>query len=174
MSSYIFGAAAAAATAWGYLSYVQPITGAKYYVSQQLAQMQAHRFNKFNILKACRGDPRLTQLVTQIFEDYERDIEFTQWKWVKLRTGKWACIPAARAQRLRANQKFGGIFPPIASLESTVEACDIDIEEDSWLTQWKNVFRGFARGYFSNLENYVLQLEAVEQDMSAFAYKLRM
>ena len=105
MSSYIFGAAAAAATAWGYLSYVQPITGAKYYVSQQLAQMQAHRFNKFNILKACRGDPRLTQLVTQIFEDYERDIEFTEWKWVKLRTGKWACIPAARAQRLRANQR---------------------------------------------------------------------
>ena len=156
MSSYIFGAAAAAATAWGYLSYIQPITGAKYYVSQQLAQMQAHRFNKFNILKACRGDPRLTQLVTQIFEDYERDIEFTQWKWVKLRTGKWACIPAARAQLLRANQKFGGIFPPIASLESTVEACDIDIEEDSWLTQWKNVFRGFARGYFSNLENLSL------------------
>ena len=175
MKSYVWGAAAAITSAWGYLTYIQPAIGAKYYVSQQLAQMQAHRFNKARILQACRGETRLRKLVEQIFKDYERDIEFKKWCWVKTKKNnktKWACLQ--NAAHIGHRQKFHGIFPPIASLESTIEYCDEDIPESTWLNKWKSAFKGYATGYFSNLENYVPQLEAIEQDMSAFAFKLRM
>lgn len=177
MAGILWGTATAAViSAWGYLSYIKPVAGAKYYVSQQLAQMQIHRFNKHMIIKACRKDPKLQKLIKQIFEDYEKDIEFDSWCWVKHSTGgktAWACIPKNKYPGLRKNQRFGGIFPPIASLESTIEDCGITLTESTWLNEWKNAVKGYAAGYFSNLEYYVLQLEALEQDMSTWAMDLK-
>lgn len=178
MSGVLWGTAAAAAVsaAWGYLSYIKPVAGAKYYVSQQLAQMQVHRFNKHMIIKACKKDPKLQKLIVNIFKDYERDIEFDKWCWVKHKKGSrtaWACVLKSRYPTLRKNQRFGGIFPPIASLESTIEDCGVTITESTWLDEWKNAFKGYATGYFSNLEYYVLELEALEQDMSTYALELK-
>ena len=176
MAGIILGTAAAAVSAWTYLSYIQPVAGAKYYVSQQLAQMQIHRFNKYMIIKASEKDRKLQKLIVQIFKDYEKDIEFDKWCWVKHTTsGKtaWACVRKNKYPGLRKNQRFGGIFPPIASLESTIEDCGIQITERTWLNEWKNAVKGYATGYFSNLEYYVLQLEALEQDMSTYALELK-
>lgn len=176
MASIILGSAAGAISAFGYIKYIQPIIGANYYVSQQLAQMQAHRFNRHLIIKACKKDPRLQKLIIRIFKDYEKDIEFDIWCWIKHSTGgktQWACVEKRRYPQLRANQRFGGIFPPIACLESTIEDSGLQINESTWLNAWKNKIKGIATGYFSNLEYYVLQLEALEQDMSAFALELK-
>ena len=176
MSGLFWGTVAAVTSAWGYLTYIQPINSAKYYVSQQLAQMQVHRFNKHTIIKAARKDPKLQKLIVQIFKDYEKDIEFDTWCWIKIKAGKgfrWACVRKDQYPNIRKNQRFGGIFPPIASLESTVEECGVNISERTWLNEWKNAFKGYATGYFSNLEYYVLQLEALEQDMSTLALELK-
>ena len=79
MTSILLGTAAAVVSAWGYLSYIKPVSGAKYYVSQQLAQMQVHRFNKHMIIKASKKDPKLQKLIKQIFKDYEKDISCQSW-----------------------------------------------------------------------------------------------
>ena len=64
------------------------------------------------------------------------------------------------------NQKFGGIFPPIAALEHTVDVCTNPPDVSNWEINWKNIFVGYGKGYLSDLEYNVLQLEALEQDMA--------
>ena len=78
MTSFFVGGIAVAGLAWGYLSKLSFLSGAKYYVSQQLAQMQMHFYNKDRILKAAKAtkDDRLPPLVNKIFEDYKKDIDF--------------------------------------------------------------------------------------------------
>ena len=46
-------AIASAATAWNYLQNLKIVFSGKYYVSQQLAQMQIHYHNKETILSNC-------------------------------------------------------------------------------------------------------------------------
>ena len=158
--------------AWGYLSQLSILSGAKYYVSQQLAQMQMHFYNKDRILKAAKAtnDKRLPKLATKIFEDYKKDIGFYKWCWIKDSSNKWQCINQKNTN-ICPGEKFGGIFPPIASLESTVKVCTNVKAEERWLEKWKNIFKGYGKGYLSNLEYYVLQLEALEQDMAIMELK---
>jgi hypothetical protein len=172
MTSYILGGLAAVGVAWGYLSKLTFLSGAKYYVSQQLAQMQMHFFNKDHILRAAKAskDKRLPALVKQIFEDYKKDIHFDDWCWIKNSDGKWQCVKQ-KDKQICPGEKFGGIFPPIATLENTVKVCNNFKEQKSWLNTWSNVVKGYGTGYLSNLEYYVLQLEALEQDMAIMPLK---
>jgi hypothetical protein len=173
--AFLFGTAAVAGVAWGYLSKLSFVSNAKYYVSQQLAQMQAHYYNRFRIEFAARQrDRKLGRLVEQIFEDYKKDIYFDEWCWIKIeKNGEydWKCVK--NGPLICPTEKFGGIFPPIASLESTVKPCSTKIKSNGWLTDWKNALKGYGTGYFSNLEYYVLQLEALEQDMALMKPKLK-
>lgn len=172
MTSFFVGGIAVAGLAWGYLSKLSFLSGAKYYVSQQLAQMQMHFYNKDRILKAAKAtkDDRLPPLVKKIFEDYKKDIDFYNWCWIKNSKGEWQCINQKNTD-ICPGEKFGGIFPPIASLESTVKVCTNVKAEEQWLEKWQNIFKGYGKGYLSNLEYYVLQLEALEQDMAIMELK---
>ena len=160
---------AAAGVAYTYLSKLTFFTGAKYYVSQQLAQMQMHYYNKDRIKRAAKtsGDDRLPKVVEKIFEAYEKDIKYDKWCWIKYKDGdkiKWMCVE--KKDNICKNQKFGGIFPPIATLEQTVEPCTDPPDASNWEINWKNIFVGYGKGYLSDLEYNVLQLEALEQDLA--------
>ena len=63
-------------------------------------------------------------------------------------------------------QRFGGIFPPIASITKVLKECTADVNTLGWKESWETMLKGYAKGYLSNLEFYVLQLEAIEQDMA--------
>lgn len=173
MNSYIVAGFAAVGVAWTYLSNLSFFSGAKYYVSQQLAQMQMHYFNKDNIIRAAKAskDKRLPNLVKTIFENYKKDIYYDEWCWIKSNNGKWHCVKQRKDEPICPGEKFGGIFPPIASLASTVKVCNTFKAEEEWLEKWKNVLKGYSQGYLSNLEYYVLQLEALEQDMAIMNLK---
>lgn len=168
----MFASFAAAGTflgvAWGYLSQLTFFTGAKYYVSQQLAQMQVHHYNKFNVCQAAKNtkQERFQNLVQQIFEDYEKGIRYKEYCWITNGT-KWKCVKNDKG--ICSTQKFGGIFPPIASLEHMVTPCE-GWDEDKWFNGWCVVANGYKDGYLSDLEYYVLQLEALEQDMALLKY----
>lgn len=160
---------AAAGVAYTYLSKLSFFTGAKYYVSQQLAQMQMHYYNKDRIMKAAKasGDNRLPKVVEKIFEAYEKDIQYDKWCWIKYKKGdeiKWVCVE--KKDDVCKTQKFGGIFPPIATLEHTVDVCTSPPDVSNWEINWKNIFVGYGKGYLSDLEYNVLQLEALEQDLA--------
>jgi len=169
----MFASFAAAGTflgvAWGYLSQLTFFTGAKYYVSQQLAQMQVHHYNKFNVCQAAKNtkQDRFKKLVQQIFEDYERDIKYKEYCWIT-NGDDWKCIE--NTKDICAIQKFGGIFPPIASLEHMVKPCDAWSNKEWEKSEWAAVVNGYKDGYLSDLEYYVLQLEALEQDMALLKY----
>ena len=153
--------------AWGYLSKLTIFSGAKYYVSQQLAQMQVHHYNKYHIEQAAKQNPRFKKLVAQIFEDYERDVKFKKWCWITNGTA-WMCI--GNNEGTCSQQKFGGIFPPIASLAHMVNPCDKWTEDKTWETPWLALINGYGKSYFSDLEYYVLQLEALEQDLALMKF----
>ena len=80
---------AAAGVAYNYLSKLTFFTGAKYYVSQQLAQMQMHYYNKDRIMKAAKatGDKRLPKVVDNIFKSYKKDIQYDKYCWIKYKQG---------------------------------------------------------------------------------------
>lgn len=143
------------------------VLGIKFYVSQQLAQMQAHYTNKFDILKAAgKGTPRRT-LVEQIFKDYEDEIKFKDYCWVK-KGNELICIK--QEDGICKTQRFGGIFPPIASIAKVLKPCTQKVEALRWKENWETMLKGYATGYLSNLEFYVLQLEAIEQDMALLKF----
>lgn len=172
MSSLLGAFAAAGAmagVAWGYLSNLTFFSGAKYYVSQQLAQMQVHHYNKFNISKAAKDSKqdRFKNLVQQIFNDYEKGIKYNEYCWIT--NGKdWKCIE--NTDDICAAQKFGGIFPPIASLEHMIEPCEKWDDGKGWYKLWFKIANAYKDTYLSDLEYYVLQLEALEQDMALLKY----
>ncbi len=162
-------AGAVAGVAWGYLSKLTFFTGAKYYVSQQLAQMQVHHYNKFTISLAARrsNQDRFKNLVSQIFQDYENGIKYNDYCWITNGTD-WKCIE--NSKDICPTQKFGGIFPPIASLEHMVHPCKKWDDVDNWYNLWFEIANAYKDTYLSDLEYYVLQLEAMEQDMAILKF----
>tara|TARA_B100001057_G_C22844907_1_gene948580 strand:+ start:227 stop:787 length:561 start_codon:yes stop_codon:yes gene_type:complete len=164
----------------GYIAKALNILNVKYYVSQQLAQIQAHSLNKDSIIQAAtRGG--MGKVVKQIFKDYEHDIQADKWCWVKVGNDVM-CIPIVKGRLVSKrkgipgiticpDQRHNGIFPPIASIANALEPCTVDttlLKENrlGWLEDWKKTLQSYATGYLSNLEFYVLQLEALEQDLS--------
>lgn len=162
-------AGAVAGVAWGYLSKLTFFSGAKYYVSQQLAQMQVHHYNKYHICKAAKDSKqdRFKNLVKQIFKDYENGIQYNEYCWIT-NGKKWKCIK--NSKDICSKQKFGGIFPPIASLEHMIEPCEKWDDGKEWYKLWFKIANAYKDSYLSDLEYYVLQLEALEQDMAVLKY----
>lgn len=151
-----------------YLGYVAKVLGVKYYVSQQISQMQAHYLNKDRIvLAASRFDNKTRALVINIFKDYERDILSNDWCWIKTAEGMH-CVQK-KDYDVCEKERFDGIFPPIASIEHTIKKCSKRIDT-KWKTTWENKVniwaKGYGKGFVSNLEFYVLQLEALEKDIT--------
>ena len=169
MLASLSAAGALVGVAWGYLSKLTFFTGAKYYVSQQLAQMQVHHYNKKSITDAAKASnqDRFQNLVQQIFKDYEDGIKYKQYCWITNGT-KWKCIE--NSTNICGTQKFGGIFPPIASLEHMVKPCELWKDGSDWETPWLKVANAYKDSYLSDLEYYVLQLEAMEQDMAILKF----
>jgi len=160
------------------MSTVGQLFGAKYYVTQQLAQMQAHYVNERYILRRAEisSNPRLLTIVQDIFAEYEKAIKKDEWCWVKQK-GELFCIPmkdgkmTTKNVTICAEQRFDGIFPPIASLANVMKECTTrDIKPINWYKEWENsisaAVKGYGEGYLSNLEYNVLQLEALEQDIA--------
>ena len=77
MTAVAAAVSAAFALATPLMNQAFKVLGMRYYVSQQLAQMQAHYTNKSDILKAAgkKNTPR-RMLRRQIFKDYENEIKF--------------------------------------------------------------------------------------------------
>jgi hypothetical protein len=143
------------------------VLGIKFYVSQQLAQMQAHYTNKFDILRAAGSKGPRRTLVEQIFKDYEDEIKFEDYCWVK-KDNELICIKKDKS--ICKKERFGGIFPPIASIAKVLKPCTQKVEALKWKENWETMLKGYAKGYLSNLEFYVLQLEAIEQDMALLKF----
>lgn len=81
MAGIISAVWAGAIVTSGYIAKALSILNVKYYVSQQLAQMQAHRLNKDSIISAAKRGG-MGKVVAQIFKDYDRDIKADKWCWV--------------------------------------------------------------------------------------------
>ena len=146
------------------------IFSAKYYVTQQLTQMQAHYLNRDHIIKHTIGPSK--RVVSRIFNDYEKEIEVDKWCWIK-KDGELHVIPMNNGYvrnkhvKICENQRFNGIFPPIAAIASAMDECGTRLDiQNGWMSEAKGRMKHWMSAYVSNLEYWVLQLEAIEQDMS--------
>lgn len=151
------------------------IFGAKYYVSQQLAQMQAHRINKDALLKKVSGKSRI--VMAEIFNQYDKQIESDKWCWVK-KGNKMHVIEMNNGRlknknvRICSSQRHDGIFPPIAAIASSMQECPtkMDINNNTF-NEVTEKMKNWVTAYSSNLEYWVLQLEALEQDIAIINIK---
>ena len=141
-----------------------------YYVAQQLAQMQAHHLNKDMIIS--KADGKTKELIIKIFQKYEKEIESKNWCWIK-KEGELHAIPMnngfVRGKRVKIceEERFDGIFPPLAAIGDTMKECGTRVDVDEvWLEELKAKLKNTAAAYISDLEYWVLQLEALEQDMA--------
>ena len=147
MAGIISAVWAGAVVTSGYIAKALSILNVKYYVSQQLAQMQAHSLNKESIIIAAKKGG-MGKVVAQIFKDYEHDIQANKWCWVKV-DNDIMCIPIENGRLVSKrkgipgiticpNQRHDGIFPPIASIANALESCTIEIDSNRliWLLDW--------------------------------------
>lgn len=147
--------------------------GADYYVTKQLAQIQAHYVNKDDIIKNASGSSK--KVIKTIFENYEKAIDVEKWCWVK-KENKLYAIPMKnktstnKMVKLRESERFNGIFPPIAAIKDAMEEChteNLNLNDKSLIPdELKAKVNGWPKIYNSDLEYWILQLEAFEQDMT--------
>ena len=148
------------------------IFSAKYYVTQQLAQMQAHNLNRKNILKKATG--KSEKVIKEIFEKYDALIDIENWGWiregdkayaVKLEDGEF--IDKENKKRECSNEMHFGIFPPTPAVIASLPDCQYNLDfEENYYEGLKEEVTGFAELYASDIEYYVLTLEALLQDMA--------
>lgn len=155
--------------------------GADYYVTKQLAQIQAHYVNKDDIIKNAKDTSK--KVIKTIFENYEKAIDVNNWCWVKKKNKLYA-IPMKDGKmtnkdvKICESQRFNGIFPPIAGIKDAMEECSNDklnLNDKSLIpatlrakiTEWPKI-------YNSDLEYWILQLEAFEQDLTLHYAALNM
>ena len=179
MADFLTAGIATAATIWGYMAMFKPITDSRHYVSQQLAQMQAHRYNKQFILIAAKNIDSnnnnnrhsLELLIKQIFDDYDKMIQAEKWCWIK-KDNKIICVNKTINKDICKTQRHNGIFPPLAGLEKMLQPCTINIDSTNWKRKWETAAQAYAKiTYMSSLEYYIYQLEALEQDMAIMKLK---
>tara|TARA_B000000441_G_scaffold77205_1_gene52401 strand:- start:55 stop:573 length:519 start_codon:yes stop_codon:yes gene_type:complete len=150
------------------------VFSAKYYVTQQLAQMQAHNINRDNIVAKAGGPSK--KVIKEIFKQYDKLIQAQKWAWVKKKGEVYAVQTQNKAVK-DINGKYHnckmrmhyGVFPPTPTIEASLTECEekweIDVDED-YLPAVKKEMAGFVNAYASNLEYWVLTLEALLQDMA--------
>lgn len=153
------------------VSYVKNAMGTKYYVSQQLAQMQAHSLNRQRIIDKASGPSK--KVILDIFQRYDKAIRADEYAWIK-KNG----LTLIRLQDGKTRSKGGGlitpcdenihrgIFPPIDGIEATLVECKSNISNQVGIQDWAIQFSSFLKSYVSNLEYWVLTLEALEQDLA--------
>ncbi len=158
------------------VSSITSIFSAKYYVSQQLAQMQAHNLNRKRIIDKA-GDGTATQRVIQdIFEKYDKAILADQYGWIKKRNklhlieldDKGKTLSSGGGKIIPCKGEFHrGIFPPSDGIEAALEECtsNVKVYQLTYEALGKK-YETFARTYVSNIEYWILTLEALEQDMA--------
>lgn len=161
------------------LSSVGELFSGKYYVTQQLVQMQAHRINKDQLIARATGKTK--EILETIFEEYDKQIEADEWSWVK-RDNKLYCLEMESGYfqdkdlafiTVCPDMRHDGIFPPLAAIADTMKECDAEVVFDNNnLRQMYSKMKNWATAYMSNLEFWVLQLEALEQDMAIINMKL--
>ena len=148
------------------------IFSAKYYVTQQLAQMQAHNLNRPNILKNATGKSK--NVINEIFKKYDELIDVKNWGWVrkgnkayavKLEDGEF--IDVFGKKQVCSNGMHLGIFPPTPAVIASLTDCQYNLDfEENYYEGLKEEVTGFAELYASDIEYYVLTLEALLQDMA--------
>lgn len=154
------------------ISGVGQIFSAKYYVTQQLAQMQAHNLNRKKIIKKATGPSK--KVIEEIFEKYDELIDAKSWAWirqgdttypVKLEDGKF--MDAFGKNQVCSKGMHYGIFPPTPAVIASLKDCqyNLDFKENYYEGLMEEV-TGFAEAYASNIEYFVLTLEALLQDMA--------
>ena len=168
------------------LSSVGELFSGKYYVTQQLVQMQAHRINKDQLIARATGKTK--EILETIFEEYDKEIEADEWSWVK-RNNKLYCLKMEGGFFINdgffytvcPEMRHDGRFPPFAAIADTMKECRIkeldkaDAEKIFNDTNFETMYRDLKKwvtAYVSNLEFWVLQLEALEQDMAIVNMKL--
>lgn len=156
------------------VSSITSIFSAKYYVSQQLAQMQAHNLNRKLIIEKAEGATK--RVIQDIFEKYDKAILADQYGWIKKRNklhlielddeGK-TLSPGGGKINPCEGEFHRGIFPPSDGIEAALEECKskVKIYQLTYEALGKK-YETFARTYVSNIEYWILTLEALEQDMA--------
>lgn len=156
------------------VSSIGSILSAKYYVSQQLAQMQAHNLNRKRIIQKARGATK--KVIQDIFKKYDKAILADQYGWVKKSNelhliklyDKGRTLSSGGGKITPCEGEFHrGIFPPSDGIEAALEECKSKVKIDQLTYEgiWYE-YSSFAKTYVSNLEYWILTLEALEQDMA--------
>lgn len=148
------------------------IFSAKYYVTQQLAQMQAHNLNRKNILNKATGKSK--HVIKEIFEKYDNLIDVKNWGWVRKENKAYAVqltdgafLDNEKKKRECSNGMHFGIFPPTAAVIASLTDCQYNLDfEENYYEGLKKQVTSFAEAYASDIEYYVLTLEALLQDMA--------
>lgn len=177
------------------VSKVTGAASVKYYVEQQLSKLQVHYMNKnifLNVTKK-RLNEQKRAFVEEIFSRYEALVQMDKYFWIKVNENtkiqkeadiQWYCIEIGaqpdellspederkRQKQLRqitSKQKFKGLFPPIAALESTVEVIPFDksnkLPKNNILT--KRIV-AYSKSYISEVEYLATQLDTLAIDLS--------
>lgn len=156
------------------LSSVRNAMAAKYYVSQQLSQMQAHNLNREIIID--KANEVSKKVIKDIFNRYDKAIQSNNYAWVrqnnnlvliKLQGDKTRTSGGGMATPCKENF-HRGIFPPMDGIEATLEDCKTNLGKEIYYKDWAIQFSAFIASYLSNLEYWILTLEALEQDMALF------
>lgn len=155
------------------VSSITSIFSAKYYVSQQLAQMQAHNLNRKRIIQKAKGATK--RVIKDIFEKYDKAILADQYGWIKKRNklhlieldDKGKTLSSGGGKIIPCKGEFHrGIFPPSDGIEAALEECTSNIAQQRSYRELIQEYSSFAKTYVSNLEYWILTLEALEQDMA--------
>ena len=155
------------------VSSITSIFSAKYYVSQQLAQMQAHNLNRERIIQKARGATK--KVIQDIFKKYDKAILADQYGWIKKSNGLHLIKLYDKGRTLSPGggkinpcdgQIHKGIFPPSDSIEAALEKCKSSVAQQRSYRELIQEYSSFAKTYVSNLEYWILTLEALEQDMA--------
>ena len=147
---------------------VKTIFTGKYYVEQQLAKMQVHRLNKKQLIEKATKT-RSEKLIKSIFDEYDKEIQAKKWRWIK-KKNKLHCYRKTNDKNVCGESFHDGIFPPIAAIAATMQSCNdvIRYQEANVKDLMKDLtatLQAWGTTY-TNLEYWVLQLEALEQDMA--------
>ncbi len=167
---------------WGLVtniaSGIGQVFSAKYYVTQQLAQMQAHNLNRDKIIDKASKPSK--QVIKTIFREYDIFIKANEWAWVKKKGEVYAIKITKRdhkkgrwykdvnnVYRMCSKGMHYGVFPPTPAVEASLGKCEkVPDEEEAYMESLKEEMKKFVEGYASNLEYWVLTLEALLQDMA--------
>jgi hypothetical protein len=154
------------------LSGIGQLFGAKYYVTQQLAQMQAHNLNRENILASATGNSE--KVIKEIFEKYDKLIDIENWGWIRKGDKAYAVkldngvfLDEFDKEQVCSNGMHFGIFPPTPAVIVSLTDCKYNLDfKENYYEGLKEQLTGFAELYASDIEYYVLTLEALLQDMA--------